>query len=171
MSDTGGESELDPASKALWLIAFRRQHLQHRNNLLVKARDISLRAQPSDTAPPQDNINVEELEAIQAELEELSKREDMLRRSGSLQKDPQDVIPQDKLRRDSDWVKCDSCSLVVQTVVRHRVTNTTWFMCGIFSAVGCLFGCCLLPFLLNYFKDVSHYCPNCKAKIRNVPRF
>ncbi|XP_063076649.1 lipopolysaccharide-induced tumor necrosis factor-alpha factor homolog [Engraulis encrasicolus] len=83
----------------------------------------------------------------------------------------EDATPPDKLRLEADWVKCDTCSRVVKTAIKHRVTDTTWLMCGIFSAVGCVLGCCLIPFMCNYFKDVSHYCPRCKGKLQNVPRF
>ncbi|RMZ93721.1 lipopolysaccharide-induced tumor necrosis factor-alpha factor -like protein [Brachionus plicatilis] len=37
----------------------------------------------------------------------------------------------------------------------------TWLLSGGIALLGCIFGCCLIPFFIDACKDVEHYCPNC----------
>ncbi|KAG5262511.1 hypothetical protein AALO_G00275920 [Alosa alosa] len=221
---SGEELERDQSSKALWLMAFRKQQLQHRRGLLVKAREFS-------SAPPEESINTGELDTIEAELKEITRRQTEVLKSGKLQKDPHDVrlfgetifpepdyhvpqemipepdyavleepslkepspeandnmtepeeteppesivqpvVSQDKLLWDPDWVTCSTCSRVVRTVVKHEVTSTSWILCFTLSSIGCVLGCCFIPFCAKRWKDISHYCPKCNAKIHDVLRF
>lgn len=39
-----------------------------------------------------------------------------------------------------------------------------------FPPSSCDLGCCLIPCLIDEFKDVTHTCPNCKAYIYTYKR-
>ncbi|XP_031719110.1 cell death-inducing p53-target protein 1-like [Anarrhichthys ocellatus] len=57
---------------------------------------------------------------------------------------------------------CPSCQTRVTTQVTYKVGRFAWLMCLVFVFCGLVFGCCLIPFFVNYFKDTSHTCPRCK---------
>jgi len=56
---------------------------------------------------------------------------------------------------------CFNCKKVVITYIYHVAGPCTWLSCILLAATGCAFGCCLIPFWSNGFKDKVHKCPNC----------
>ncbi|XP_077380349.1 lipopolysaccharide-induced tumor necrosis factor-alpha factor homolog isoform X2 [Festucalex cinctus] len=65
------------------------------------------------------------------------------------------------LRRSPAVTSCPSCRAQVTTRVRYRAGTYAWTMCVLFVLCGLVLGCCLLPFLVNHFKDAHHCCPRC----------
>uniref|UniRef100_A0AAY4CR33 LITAF domain-containing protein n=1 Tax=Denticeps clupeoides TaxID=299321 RepID=A0AAY4CR33_9TELE len=51
----------------------------------------------------------------------------------------------------------------VNTSVEYKVGAFAWLMCFVFIILGMVFGCCLIPFCSNTFKDAHHKCPLCGA--------
>ncbi|XP_072336901.1 lipopolysaccharide-induced tumor necrosis factor-alpha factor homolog isoform X1 [Scyliorhinus torazame] len=65
---------------------------------------------------------------------------------------------------------CPSCNQVVITRVSHSPGALTWLSCGGLFLVGCVFGCCLIPFCVESLQDVEHNCPNCGRHISSCKR-
>ena len=68
--------------------------------------------------------------------------------------------------RDSINIKCPSCSLMISTIVKHKVglgTNCTALLMG---AACCL---CFIPYIIKDCQDVVHYCPLCGARVGVSP--
>jgi len=59
-------------------------------------------------------------------------------------------------------VKCPFCKATVTSETRPVSGCLTWLCCLAISAVGCVYGCCLIPFMSKRLRDVQHYCPKCK---------
>ncbi|XP_057699558.1 lipopolysaccharide-induced tumor necrosis factor-alpha factor homolog [Corythoichthys intestinalis] len=74
---------------------------------------------------------------------------------------PKFVSHESDLYRSPALTSCPSCRARVTTRVRYRVGTYSWIVCVVFVLCGLILGCCLLPFLLNHFKDAHHSCPQC----------
>ena len=62
-------------------------------------------------------------------------------------------------------VQCPFCHSLVNTKIVHVSGCMTYLVClatGVFTS---FLGCCLIPFCMNRFKDVKHYCPQCDQLI------
>ncbi|XP_058649094.1 uncharacterized protein LOC131550739 isoform X4 [Onychostoma macrolepis] len=68
-------------------------------------------------------------------------------------------------------VKCPSCQKTVITEIYYKLGSNAFLFCCLLSVIGCLAGCCLVPFCMNRFKDVAHRCPSCHKDICSVNRF
>lgn len=62
-------------------------------------------------------------------------------------------------------VRCPFCKATVTSETRPVSGCLTWLCCIALSAVGCVYGCCLLPFCSRRLRDVEHHCPKCKNLI------
>lgn len=62
-------------------------------------------------------------------------------------------------------VRCPFCKATVTSETRPVSGSLTWLCCIALSAVGCIYGCCLLPFCSRRLRDVEHHCPKCKNLI------
>ncbi|RWS12572.1 lipopolysaccharide-induced tumor necrosis factor-alpha factor-like isoform X2 [Dinothrombium tinctorium] len=60
---------------------------------------------------------------------------------------------------------CPSCRQEVTSVTKSVNGLLTWLACGGLCLIGCVFGCCLIPFCVDACKDIEHYCPNCNTYI------
>ncbi|XP_069547403.1 lipopolysaccharide-induced tumor necrosis factor-alpha factor homolog [Brachyistius frenatus] len=75
------------------------------------------------------------------------------------------VIPVDGLRRTAGLTRCPSCEEVIVTEVCSKVGETMWIVCCLCSMMGCVAGCCLVPFAAECLRDVHHRCPACRADV------
>ncbi|XP_055336462.1 LITAF domain-containing protein-like [Paramacrobiotus metropolitanus] len=57
---------------------------------------------------------------------------------------------------------CPRCNQSVTTRVEYESGALTWILVGALAFVGCIFGCCLIPFCIDSCKDAVHSCPNCQ---------
>ncbi|KAK1165029.1 hypothetical protein AOXY_G15490 [Acipenser oxyrinchus oxyrinchus] len=62
-------------------------------------------------------------------------------------------------------MNCPACQQLIVTRLEYTSGTLTWLLCGVFAIVGCLYGCCLIPFCIDGAKDVNHWCPNCNRII------
>ncbi|XP_067911826.1 lipopolysaccharide-induced tumor necrosis factor-alpha factor homolog isoform X2 [Heterodontus francisci] len=67
-------------------------------------------------------------------------------------------------------ITCPSCNQVVITRISHSPGALTWLSCGGLFLVGCVFGCCLIPFCVDGLQDVEHNCPNCGRHLGSCKR-
>ncbi|XP_048762283.1 LITAF domain-containing protein-like [Ostrea edulis] len=67
-------------------------------------------------------------------------------------------------------MQCPHCSATITTSTRYEVGTLTWIACCVVAAVGCWFGCCLIPFCVDGCKDVIHSCPSCNQDVGRYNR-
>ncbi|XP_042554262.1 lipopolysaccharide-induced tumor necrosis factor-alpha factor homolog [Dipodomys spectabilis] len=65
---------------------------------------------------------------------------------------------------------CPSCSTMIVTKLSYRAGALTWLSCGGLFLLGCVAGCCFIPFCVDALRDVDHHCPNCKALLGSYKR-
>ncbi|KAK7825851.1 hypothetical protein U0070_008607 [Myodes glareolus] len=65
---------------------------------------------------------------------------------------------------------CPSCSKMIVTQLSYNAGALTWLSCGSLCLLGCIAGCCFIPFCVDALQDVDHYCPNCKALLGTYKR-
>ncbi|XP_028990873.1 uncharacterized protein LOC114846210 [Betta splendens] len=75
------------------------------------------------------------------------------------------IIPVEHLGKMPMFTRCPSCGALICTEIQRKTSETMWLLCCVLSMVGCVAGCCLMPFFMEGLKKVCHYCPNCQAKI------
>uniref|UniRef100_A0A8C2KWY1 LITAF domain-containing protein n=1 Tax=Cyprinus carpio TaxID=7962 RepID=A0A8C2KWY1_CYPCA len=80
------------------------------------------------------------------------------------------VVSLDDVTMSPARVKCPSCQKIVSTEIFYKLGSNAFLFCCLLSVVGCLAGCCLIPFCMNRFKDVTHRCPSCHKDICSVNR-
>ncbi|XP_040885359.1 uncharacterized protein LOC121175620 [Toxotes jaculatrix] len=81
------------------------------------------------------------------------------------------VVPVDKLDRMSAITQCPSCEQVVFTETYSTMSEAMWQMCCLCSVMGCVAGCCLIPFFMDRFRNVHHKCSLCQAHIHTYRPF
>ncbi|XP_034073051.1 uncharacterized protein LOC117546798 [Gymnodraco acuticeps] len=75
------------------------------------------------------------------------------------------VVPVECLCQTPEQTRCPCCGEVVLTETHSRVGEASWIICCTCAMLGGVFGCCLIPFFNDRFKNVQHVCPRCQAKI------
>ncbi|XP_053195796.1 lipopolysaccharide-induced tumor necrosis factor-alpha factor homolog [Scomber japonicus] len=58
-------------------------------------------------------------------------------------------------------VQCPHCHQVVTTKVTYQPGKSAWCACVLFTMIGLVCGCCLIPFFAHGMQDVHHSCPQC----------
>lgn len=67
-------------------------------------------------------------------------------------------------------MSCPSCNQMIVTRLCYESGALTWLSCGGLFLLGCIAGCCLIPFCVDALKDVEHFCPNCNAHVGSYKR-
>ncbi|NXU38845.1 LITAF factor, partial [Drymodes brunneopygia] len=67
-------------------------------------------------------------------------------------------------------MRCPSCGDLIVTRLSYNAGALTWLSCGGLCLVGCIGGCCLIPFCIKALKDVHHTCPKCNTLIGSYKR-
>lgn len=75
------------------------------------------------------------------------------------------IIPVDSLKHTPAVTRCPSCDEVITTITHSTVSEEMWILCFLSSMLGCVAGCCLIPFFMNSLKKVHHQCPRCQSNI------
>ncbi|KAM8845518.1 lipopolysaccharide-induced tumor necrosis factor-alpha factor-like isoform 3-T3 [Spinachia spinachia] len=66
--------------------------------------------------------------------------------------------------------QCPECKQFIVTETFHSVSSVTWMMCFLVATLGCVAGCCLLPFCMDSCKSTTHRCPRCRTAVRTIKR-
>ncbi|XP_017310117.1 cell death-inducing p53-target protein 1 isoform X2 [Ictalurus punctatus] len=83
---------------------------------------------------------------------------------------PQVISDIQKLPRHPSQIQCPYCEQYITTEVSTVIGNTTWLVCLVSTFIGCVAGCCLIPFCISAFKDVVHKCPKCRSHIHTCTK-
>lgn len=67
-------------------------------------------------------------------------------------------------------MSCPSCNKMVVSKLTYNSGTLTWLSCGSLCLLGCVAGCCLIPFCVNALQDVDHHCPNCQTLLGTYKR-
>merc|ERR1711920_406267 len=65
---------------------------------------------------------------------------------------------------------CVMCKAEITTRVRPAVGLFNHVAACFCCFVGCWFGCCLIPYMMDGLSDMEHYCPSCNIQIGRCPR-
>ncbi|XP_056258291.1 uncharacterized protein LOC130185708 [Seriola aureovittata] len=66
--------------------------------------------------------------------------------------------------------QCPECRQFVMTETFTSVSSVTWLVCVMTALIGCVAGCCLIPFCLDSFKSTTHRCPKCRTSISTIKK-
>src|SRR5258708_28531886 len=69
---------------------------------------------------------------------------------------PEISIPTNGFR--SVTAECHYCHRMTNTVTTPKNGLLTWLLCFVIAIVGCIFGCCLIPFFVDKLRDFEHQC-------------
>ncbi|KAI4833291.1 hypothetical protein KUCAC02_016200 [Chaenocephalus aceratus] len=67
-------------------------------------------------------------------------------------------------------VRCPQCHHVVTTKVSYLPGRTAWCMCFLFTMMGLICGCCLIPLTIKSLQDAHHSCPQCGNELHTYTR-
>lgn len=67
-------------------------------------------------------------------------------------------------------MRCPNCNRMIVTQLSYKAGILTWLSCGGLFLLGCVLGCCFIPFFVDALRDVDHYCPKCKALVGTYKR-
>ncbi|XP_035035749.1 uncharacterized protein LOC118122912 [Hippoglossus stenolepis] len=67
--------------------------------------------------------------------------------------------------------QCPECRQFIMTETFKSVSSMTWMVCLMTAMIGCVAGCCFIPFCLDTFKSTTHKCPKCRSSIRTIKKF
>ncbi|KAI4891310.1 hypothetical protein NFI96_033517 [Prochilodus magdalenae] len=62
-------------------------------------------------------------------------------------------------------ISCPYCHHHVTTVVEYKPGAAAWGVCCLFTLLGLICGCCLIPFCVKAFQDAHHTCPHCSKHL------
>ena len=56
---------------------------------------------------------------------------------------------------------CSNCNTQIVTAMRRSTGTTQWIASALICVFGFWCGCCLIPFCVDSWQDITHSCPNC----------
>ncbi|XP_031168151.1 cell death-inducing p53-target protein 1-like [Sander lucioperca] len=83
---------------------------------------------------------------------------------------PSVILDMEKLPPCPCRTQCPECRQFITTETFTSVSSVTWLVCFMTALIGCVAGCCLIPFCLDKFKSTTHQCPKCRAFIRTIKK-
>ncbi|XP_026857864.2 U11/U12 small nuclear ribonucleoprotein 25 kDa protein isoform X1 [Electrophorus electricus] len=198
MPEKSKEFQLEMVFAELQELAFRREHLTNRLNLLIMLTEFRQNAGLHE--------EVDEKEGIEEELKKLSERKRQLQQlqerlefkhftggtfttvpidepttPSSMGTEiffvepppypaPQVIMDVSKLPPCSSPTRCPHCEQFVTTEVITMTGSTAWLVCLVCAFLGCIAGCCLIPFCMSNYKDIVHKCPKCRSQIHKCTK-
>ncbi|XP_034749478.1 uncharacterized protein LOC117957676 isoform X2 [Etheostoma cragini] len=83
---------------------------------------------------------------------------------------PSVILDLEKLPPRPCKTQCPECRQFITTETFNSVSSVTWLVCFMTALIGCVAGCCLIPFCINKFKSTTHRCPKCRTCIRTIKK-
>ncbi|KAG7455685.1 hypothetical protein JOB18_040932 [Solea senegalensis] len=83
---------------------------------------------------------------------------------------PKVILDMDNLPPCPCKTRCPECGQYITTVTRTSISSFTWQACFITALIGCVAGCCLIPFCFDTFKSITHKCPKCRTSIGTIKK-
>ncbi|XP_026171999.1 uncharacterized protein LOC113135884 [Mastacembelus armatus] len=81
------------------------------------------------------------------------------------------IIPVESLGHTSAVTRCPYCERLIATETCSTVSEEMWLVCCLCTMVGCVAGCCFIPFFVDRLRKVNHHCPQCQANIHTLRPF
>ncbi|XP_043919251.1 lipopolysaccharide-induced tumor necrosis factor-alpha factor homolog [Protopterus annectens] len=72
------------------------------------------------------------------------------------------IAPPPVFGREAVYMTCPFCRSYVITQLYSKPGKRAWTVCCILGFLGLDLGCCLIPFCIESWKDVTHICPVCR---------
>uniref|UniRef100_A0A5F7ZAV3 LITAF domain-containing protein n=1 Tax=Macaca mulatta TaxID=9544 RepID=A0A5F7ZAV3_MACMU len=67
-------------------------------------------------------------------------------------------------------MRCPSCNKMSVSQLSCNAGALTWLSRGSLCLLGCVAGCCFIPFCVDALQDVDRYCPSCRALVGTYKR-
>ncbi|XP_038559474.1 uncharacterized protein LOC119891714 [Micropterus salmoides] len=83
---------------------------------------------------------------------------------------PTVILDLEKLPPHPCRTQCPECRQFIMTETFTSVSSVTWLVCFMTAMVGCVAGCCLIPFCLKRCKTTTHRCPKCRTPIQSIKK-
>lgn len=80
------------------------------------------------------------------------------------------TMPLPLLQSDPAVVQCPYCGRSGPTITEHKSGLLAYLSCVGCIALGCVCGCCLIPFFLDPTRDVQHRCSSCRQVLVTYER-
>lgn len=193
MTTLSQEKQLESISTEINELALRKRQLNDRLNLLLTLREFR---RNGGFHGKEFSSEDDECEKIQQQLEILTERKIQLQKLKdslnfqnvhtttmlpvaneifNVERPPSFAAPQvildlNKLPRHPAQTQCPYCEQYITTEVSKVIGSTVWLACVVSTCLGCIAGCCLIPFCINTFKDVVHKCPKCRSQIHTCTK-
>ncbi|XP_034075994.1 U11/U12 small nuclear ribonucleoprotein 25 kDa protein isoform X1 [Gymnodraco acuticeps] len=81
---------------------------------------------------------------------------------------PTVILDMEKLPPRPTRTQCPECEQFIMTETFTSISSVTWLMCFMTALIGCIAGCCLIPFCMDRFKSTTHRCPKCRTSIITI---
>ncbi|KAL6102598.1 uncharacterized protein ACO6RY_02177 [Pungitius sinensis] len=83
---------------------------------------------------------------------------------------PTVILDVEKLPHHPCRTQCPECKQFILSETSHSVSSVTWLVCFMAAMVGCVAGCCLLPFCMDSLKSTTHRCPRCRSAFVTIKK-
>ncbi|CAK6971206.1 uncharacterized protein LOC122868531 [Scomber scombrus] len=83
---------------------------------------------------------------------------------------PEVILDLERLPSYPCKTQCPECRQFITTETFTSVSSLTWLVCFMTALMGCVAGCCLIPFCFDKFKSTTHRCPMCRSSIQTIKK-
>ncbi|XP_008302594.1 lipopolysaccharide-induced tumor necrosis factor-alpha factor homolog [Stegastes partitus] len=83
---------------------------------------------------------------------------------------PTVILDLEKLPAHPCRTQCPECREFIMTETFTSVSSLTWLVCFMTAVIGCVAGCCLIPFCVDSFKSITHRCPKCRTSLKTLKK-
>lgn len=153
------QQELDSIDEKLKLLEERRAELQQQHDYLLNTDNIKTQKKVSFSADEKPHSEVSG-----------SSPQIFFVEAPPLDPAPAVVLDLDQLPPKPCKTQCPECMAYITTETFTSVSSVTWLVCLMSAMIGCVAGCCLIPFCLDTFKTTTHRCPKCKKPLRSLKK-
>ncbi|RVE69689.1 hypothetical protein OJAV_G00080610 [Oryzias javanicus] len=163
---TDGNDQNENANPKLNQININESELRHlrggqveQQNTYEIPSDVTDRNDQNETAsdPPREERNVPEKKVVFVEAPPSYPA-------------PSVILDTSKLPPEPSRTQCPGCQQFVVTETITSVSSVTWLVCVMTALLGCVAGCCLIPFCSDKFKSITHRCPKCRTSISTLKK-